>query len=92
MHWRRYDAALVDVEMPGLGGAELAEEVRRGSGPNAHTRFVGMSAGEPDGDVHSKFDAWLHKPIDHASLRRALLGPGMGVRASQPGLWLDAGG
>jgi hypothetical protein len=37
------------------------------------------------------FDAWLRKPIDRASLRRALLGPGMGVRPSQPGLWLDAG-
>jgi signal transduction histidine kinase/CheY-like chemotaxis protein len=87
---RRYDAALVDIEMPGRGGAELVEETRRAGGPNAATRFIGMSAGELAIDVRTLFDAALRKPIDHASLRNALLGPGAGARPSQPGLWRDA--
>jgi CheY-like chemotaxis protein len=86
---RHYDAAVVDVEMPVRGGADLADETRRAEGPNAHTRFIGMTAGDPAAAIRAKFDACLRKPIDHASLRRALLGPGTGARPSQPGLWID---
>ena len=86
---RHYDAAVVDVEMPMRGGAELAEETRRTEGPNAHTRFIGMTADDPADAIRAKFDACLRKPIDHASLRHALLGPGTGARPSQPGLWTD---
>lgn len=87
---RPYDAALVDVEMPIRGGADLAEEARRGKGPNAGTRFIGMSAGEVSDAMLLRFDACLAKPIDHGALRRALLGSGSGARPSQPGLWTDA--
>jgi signal transduction histidine kinase/CheY-like chemotaxis protein len=87
---RPYDAALLDIEMPFKGGAELADETRRGKGPNASTRFIGMSAGEVSDAVTLRFDACLAKPIDHGALRRALLGPGYGARPSQPGLWTDA--
>ena len=87
---RRYDAAIVDIEMPIKGGQELVEETRRAAGPNATTRFIGMSAGELAVEVRAKFDACLRKPIDHASLRHALLGPATGVRPSQPGLWSEA--
>ena len=87
---RPYDAALVDVEMPIKGGAELADETRRGKGPNAGTRFIGMSAGEVSDAVLLRFDACLAKPIDHGALRRALLGSGYGARPSQPGLWTGA--
>ncbi|HZW71976.1 MAG TPA: hybrid sensor histidine kinase/response regulator, partial [Caldimonas sp.] len=86
---RHYDAAVVDVEMPMRGGAELAEETRRAEGPNTHTRFIGMTADDPADAIRAKFDACLRKPIDHASLRHALLGPGTGARPSQPGLWID---
>jgi len=88
---RPYDAALLDIEMPIKGGAELAAETRRGKGPNAHTRFIAMSAGELDDDVKRRFDACLAKPIDHGALRHAVLGPGHGARPSQPGLWSEAG-
>ena len=88
---RPYDAALVDIEMPIKGGAELADETRRGKGPNAATRFIGMSAGEVSDAVLLRFDACLAKPIDHGALRRALLGSGCGARPSQPGLWTEAG-
>ena len=87
---RPYDAALLDIEMPIKGGAELAAETRRGKGPNAHTRFIAMSAGELDDDMKRRFDACLTKPIDHGALRHAVLGPGHGARPSQPGLWADA--
>jgi nitrogen-specific signal transduction histidine kinase/CheY-like chemotaxis protein len=88
---RPYDAALIDVEMPIKGGAELADETRRGRGPNAGTRFIGMSAGEVSNAILVRFDALLAKPIDHGALRRALLGTGYGARPSQPGLWTEAG-
>jgi signal transduction histidine kinase/CheY-like chemotaxis protein len=88
---RPYDAALIDVEMPIKGGAELADETRRGKGPNAGTRFIGMSAGEVSNAILVRFDALLAKPIDHGALRRALLGTGYGARPSQPGLWTEAG-
>jgi CheY-like chemotaxis protein/anti-sigma regulatory factor (Ser/Thr protein kinase) len=87
---RAYDAALIDVEMPIKGGAELADETRRGKGPNASTRFIGMSAGEVSDAVLVRFDACLPKPIEHGALRRALLGSGHGTRPSQPGLWTGA--
>ena len=88
---RAYDAVLVDVEMPIKGGGELAAETRRGQGPNAHTRFVGMSAGEVGEEVKLRFDACVGKPIDHGALRHALLGGSQGCRPTRPGLWLDAG-
>ena len=88
---RRYDAALVDIEMPIRGGVELVEETQRAGGPNADTRFIGMSAGELDAMALARFDACLRKPIDHAALRHALLGPGSGARPSQPGLWAEPG-
>jgi signal transduction histidine kinase/CheY-like chemotaxis protein len=87
---RPYDAALIDVEMPIKGGAELADETRRGKGPNASTCFIGMSAGEVSDAVLLRFDACLSKPIEHGALRRALLGSGHGARPSQPGLWTEA--
>jgi CheY-like chemotaxis protein len=87
---RPYDVALLDIEMPVKGGAQIAAETRRGKGPNAETRFIGMSAGEVGEDVKRQFDACLGKPIQHSELRHAVLGPGHGARPSQPGLWAEA--
>jgi CheY-like chemotaxis protein len=87
---RRYDAVLLDIDMPGKGGAELAADTRRWSSPNRGTRFIGMSAGEATAGMAVHFDALLLKPIDHASLRRVLPGTGQGSRPTQPGLWVDA--
>lgn len=84
---RRYDAVLLDIDMPGKGGSELALETRRGNGPNRDTRFVGMSAAEVAEKLGSNFDACLTKPIDRVALRRTLLGEDHGARPSQPGLW-----
>jgi CheY-like chemotaxis protein len=89
---RAYDCVLLDVEMPITGGADLADTARAGKGPNAGSRFIGMSAGEVGAAAQRRFDAWLSKPIDLNALRQALLGPGQGARPSQPGLWLESHG
>ena len=72
------------------GGAALATETRLGKGPNATTRFIGMSAGEVNDGKRPGFDACLAKPIDRVALRHALLGGGKGARPSQPGLWSES--
>jgi signal transduction histidine kinase/CheY-like chemotaxis protein len=87
---RRYDTVLFDLDMPVKSGLELAIETRRGGGANAHARFVGMSAGD-SASAPGPFDAMLTKPLDHAALRQAIGGSAVPPRASQPGLWSEAG-
>ena len=90
---RRYDAVLIDIDMPVKSGADLAAETKRGNGPNRETRFIGMSAADSVPDAENPFDLYLTKPIDHGALRRALLGSGQSLsRPSQPGLWIEEGG
>ncbi len=86
---RRYDAVLLDLEMPRKSGVETAMEVRRGDGPNRDAKFIGMSAGEPSQDVRAAFDAWLGKPIRRSSLRQVLGLTDSDFRPSQPGLWAE---
>ncbi len=86
---RRYDIVVFDVEMPVKSGVELAAETRRGSGPNARSRFIGISAAAGSMAPGETFDAVLAKPVDHAALRQALTGGAYLSRPSQPGLWLD---
>jgi signal transduction histidine kinase len=87
---RHYDTVLFDLDMPVKSGLELAIETRRGGGANAHARFVGMSAGDA-ASAAGPFDAMLTKPLDHAALRQAIGGSAVLPRASQPGLWSEAG-
>ncbi len=86
---RRYDAVLVDVQMPARGGAELAAEIRHSDGPNRLTRIIAMSAVDVPSSKHRYFDAVLRKPVDRGALRRALHGPDLSARPSQPGLWSE---
>ena len=70
---RRYDAVLIDIQMPGKSGAELAAETRARIGPNRTTRLLGMSAAEGTAsDPDGPFDACLTKPIDRNALASAL--------------------
>lgn len=82
-----YDAVLLDLDMPVKGGAELAADVRRGNGPNRSARFICVSAAEGSADISIDFDVFLTKPIEHAALRKALLGAKRESRPWQAGLW-----
>jgi signal transduction histidine kinase len=70
-----YDVVLIDLDMPGKNGYELASETRRGDGENSGTRLVAMSAGTPEAarlDLSSNlwpFDAFLQKPIHGEDMR-----------------------
>jgi len=78
---RRYDSVLIDIQMPGKNGAELAAETRAGKGPNRETRLLGMSAAEVTARYeHGPFDACLTKPIDRNALISAL-------RVAWPEIW-----
>ena len=70
---RKYDAVLLDIQMPIKSGPELAIETRHGSGPNRETRLLGMSAAEVAAQyADGPFDACLAKPIDRNALVSAL--------------------
>ena len=73
MGTRRYDAILLDIQMPIRSGLDLARETRRGNGPNRETRLLGMSAASVTAQHRNgPFDACLAKPIDRAALISAL--------------------
>ena len=72
----RFDAALIDLEMPEVDGLALAEETRSGNGPNAGAMPILISAAEhkATGNVWP-FDGILQKPSDGQTLAR-LIGKG----------------
>jgi len=73
---RRYHAVLLDIQMPGKSGADIAMETRGGQGPNRKTRLLGMSAAEVTAQYRDgPFDACLAKPIDRNALLTALRAP-----------------
>lgn len=91
---RRYALVLLDIELPGKDGTAIGEEIRRGGGPNAESRLLAMTAGEPPRPDAARgsqgpFDGWLTKPVDSHVLRRAVLGAERDSRPSQPGLFAD---
>ncbi len=61
-------AILIDMKMPGLSGAKLAERLRNRVG--AGVRILAMSATEPASTAH--FDGFLRKPIDTVALANLL--------------------
>lgn len=66
-----YDAILLDLLMPGIGGYEVLREIRAGS-PNAHTPVVVVSvlgdAQSMDKTLAAGANAYLVKPIERRSL------------------------
>jgi signal transduction histidine kinase/CheY-like chemotaxis protein len=68
-----YHTVLIDLDMPGKGGAELAAETRRLEGPNQHAYLVAMSAAAPDKPLAPwPFDQVMEKPIETSRLERVL--------------------
>ncbi|PMS16017.1 hypothetical protein C0Z18_25185 [Trinickia dabaoshanensis] len=72
----RYDAVLLDVQMPGEDGVQVAGKVRSGDGPNRDVPIIAVSAyfgeqlviGDPP-----LFTKHLHKPVRKTVLRDALV-------------------
>ena len=67
-----FDAAFIDLHMPGIDGAALAARVRRGEAGRADLPLVAVSGSQRRDAPLADFDAWLGKPIDPGELRSAL--------------------
>lgn len=65
-------AILLDMQMPGLTGAPLAEALRAVCGP--YTRLVAMSASQVKTQALAGFDCFLLKPFSIEQLQTALEG------------------
>ena len=70
---RAFDAVLMDVQMPGMGGLEAAREIRR-LWPEPRVRIVAMTAEphEREACLAAGMDAVLPKPFKAGDLRVAL--------------------
>jgi CheY-like chemotaxis protein len=83
----RPDVLLVDLQMPGVSGGQLAEKVRAMGSPGP--LLLAMSASEVQRQQLLAFDGFLLKPLAVDELRRALTpkkrGRKPGVRVPHPG-------
>jgi CheY-like chemotaxis protein len=81
------DVLLVDLQMPGVSGGQLAEKVRAMGSPGP--LLLAMSASEVQRQHLLAFDGFLLKPLAVDDLRRALTpqkrGRKPGVRVAHPG-------
>ncbi len=70
---RPFCAIFCDVQLPDLSGIDVAEQIRNGSGPNAKTYLVRMSAfHEPDQRGEVLFNARVDKPVDLRQVEEVL--------------------
>lgn len=68
-----FDTVLIDLEMPGKNGRVLASEIRQGSGSNAGSMLILISAAENRQiGFDWPFDGFLQKPIDGQALKRLI--------------------
>lgn len=72
----RFDAILMDIQMPGLDGVTAARRIRAGDGPNARVPIVALTGNAAPGDREAYRSAGMEdfvaKPIDPDELGRAL--------------------
>jgi signal transduction histidine kinase len=72
-----FDAALLDINMPGLGGAEIAARIRRGEGGRSDIALLAITADSTPSNVEigpNGFDGIVTKPIDPRQLQNMLTG------------------
>ena len=73
---RRYDAVMMDCQMPNLDGYEATAELRRRERPGVHTPVIAMTAHAMDAERQRCLDAgmddYISKPMRHADLAAVL--------------------
>jgi PAS domain S-box-containing protein len=73
---RRYDAVMMDCQMPNLDGYEATAELRRREHPNRSTPVIAMTAHAMDAERQRCLDAgmddYISKPMRHADLAAVL--------------------
>ena len=71
----RFDAILMDIQLPGLDGLEATQRIRA-AGPNVHTPIIALTAMAAPGDRVACLDAgatrYLSKPFRLAELSAML--------------------
>jgi CheY-like chemotaxis protein len=72
----RFDAILMDVEMPELDGLEATRRIRENEGKGVRTPIIAMTAGALEGDkdscLRAGMDAYLEKPFRPDRLQETL--------------------
>ncbi len=75
----RYDAILMDLQMPVMDGLEATRQIRRVPGPNRRGRIIGLTAAVgPQFEAQCReagMDDYLAKPVQRALLLAALAQP-----------------
>lgn len=72
---RPYDALLLDLQMPGIDGVAVAQQLRDLRGPNRNIPIIGISAYTPEllpGEQRAIFDDYLMKPVRIETLAASL--------------------
>lgn len=87
----RFDLILMDISMPGLDGVETTRRIRVGTGPNAKTPIVALTAHALPGDL-ARFEAAgmnlsLTKPITRRALAKTIAG--LSLSQASPGVSSD---
>jgi PAS domain S-box-containing protein len=84
---KKFDVILLDISMPGMDGLEVAQNLRRDNGLNAHTPIVATTAHalpqEKQAFYASGMQGVLIKPLTTASIRGALTEAIVEPRAAQ---------
>jgi len=72
-----FDAIIMDMQMPVMSGLEATHAIRNGSGPNAKTPIIALTANAFDDDraawLNAGAAAFLTKPIDPVRLIDSIL-------------------
>jgi CheY-like chemotaxis protein len=73
---KRYDAVLMDCDMPMMDGYEATKSLRRSEGDGRRTPVIGMTSGGATGDIArcraAGMDDCVAKPMRHRALLETL--------------------